>query len=83
MRSFDLALFSVWHGLPSPHLISLHTMPPVCSPSLTFTTVSIGDCVMTESGPEMVTKVENVHSEGVYTIVTNKVHGLRSTFHAV
>ena len=33
--------------------------------------MSVGDCIMTVTGEERVTSVENVSGEGVYTVVTN------------
>ena len=33
--------------------------------------MSVGDCIMTVTGEERVSSVENVSGEGVYTVVTN------------
>ena len=53
-----------------------HILPAgVCGSSLPLVYASkivVGDCIQTVSGEEKVSMVEVVHSEGVYTIVTNE-----------
>ena len=47
--------------------------PSALLPLVYASQVSVGDCIMTVAGQEKVSAVEKVHSEGVYTIVTNQV----------
>jgi Hint module len=62
---------------PSPHSLSLPL--PLSLPLLYASQVSVGDCIMTVSGQERVSAVENIRGEGVYTIVTNEVGSYAST----
>jgi hypothetical protein len=36
--------------------------------------ITMGDCILTVSGQEIVTDVRKVHGEGLYTVVTNEVN---------
>lgn len=55
------------HILPSGVCGSTSSMPLVYASQ-----VSVGDCILTVSGEERVSKVISVHGEGVYTVVTNE-----------
>ena len=53
-----------------------HILPAgICGSTLPLvyaSQVTVGDCIQTVSGQEKVSSIEVVHSEGVYTIVTNE-----------
>jgi hypothetical protein len=55
------------HILPAGACNSSSSLPLVYASD-----VSVGDCIQTVSGKEMVSMVEHVQSEGVYTIVTKE-----------
>jgi hypothetical protein len=63
----------------SPSTQSLSLPLPLSLPLMYASQVSVGDCIMTLSGQERVSAVENIWGEGVYTIVTNEVGCYTST----
>jgi hypothetical protein len=62
------------HVLPAGKCSVSSTSEPVLLPLVYASQVSVGDCIMTESGQERVYTVGNVRGEGLYTIVTNQVN---------
>jgi hypothetical protein len=62
------------HVLPAGKCSVSSMSQPVLLPLVYASQVSVGDCVMTESGQERVHTVGRVWGEGVYTIVANQVN---------